>query len=161
MPRLLFPQGGGMNVIDLKGIVIPSINNKYIVARIRGRPQLVVDRRYREFKKLLISCARKVKIEPPYAIRIDVTCYIDIDNCVKAVLDALEESGILVNDRHVEELLIRKTPTKRGQLSSLLVDVDVAKIKIHRSIEYPQTFQICSSDLPSYSNLSLTSFHSV
>ena len=50
---------------------------------------------------------------------------IDIDNRIKAVLDALEHAGVFDDDFHVDHIhMIRGTPTKGGLLHVTIEEID-------------------------------------
>ena len=102
-----------MKVIDIENIKIASINNKYGVNRRTGN--LFITPEYRDFKALMIASARKYKIDPPYIVQIEIGTYIDIDNCIKPILDALESRGIIDNDKNVLRLDVEKESLKKNQ----------------------------------------------
>ena len=53
--------------------------------------------------------------------------YLDIDNAIKVTLDALQEKGVIDDDKNVLELNIIKVPAKRGTPGSITVYVDPIK----------------------------------
>lgn len=113
-----------MKVIDLKNIKLASINGKYDYNPKTGK--LFLSPEYRKFKKFLIDEIKsntKLTINPPYYVEIRVKTYLDIDNCIKVILDACEESGVIDNDKHVYGLLVLKEELKKGTKSSLEVHV--------------------------------------
>ena len=99
--------GDVMNeIINLENIKVPSVNQKY-----GYNPQTkraFVNREYTQFKKLLTASAVKMKVEPPYYVLIEKSCYIDIDNDIKIILDSLEDAGVIENDRSVLKLQVIK-----------------------------------------------------
>jgi Holliday junction resolvase RusA-like endonuclease len=106
-----------MMVINLENIKFASLNKKYY-------GNFGLTKEYREFKKLLTLNCLKVKINPPYRVEIIVRAYQDIDNFIKPVLDSLQESGVIDNDKNVESLIVTKDQSKRGELGWIEVYVD-------------------------------------
>jgi Holliday junction resolvase RusA-like endonuclease len=47
--------------------------------------------------------------------------YNDYDNILKPISDALQDAGVINNDRNIHAVDIEKYPIKRGQLGSLSV----------------------------------------
>lgn len=111
-----------MIIIDLENIKLKSINNKYGFNPKSRRLYLTPE--YRDFKNLLIKNAWIKQIDPPYNVFIEMESAIDIDNALKCILDALQESGCISDDKHVHNLTIKKTPAKRGALNKLRVSVE-------------------------------------
>lgn len=108
-----------VRVIDLDNVKIASVNQKYNVSR--TTKQLFLNPEYRKFKELLVASCSDVKVEPPYRMRIEQRCYTDIDNAIKVTLDALQEAGVIQNDRHVLELSVIKEHIKRNAPGSIRV----------------------------------------
>ena len=106
-----------MKIIDLENIKIPSINRKYILSR--GR--LILSDEYRIWKNYLSkSCTRK-KLKGPYRIEIYIDTNKDIDNCVKLIIDAVEDAGIIDDDKNITQLFISKQHIKKGRPEKLIV----------------------------------------
>jgi Holliday junction resolvase RusA-like endonuclease len=104
-------------VIDLENVKFVSLNNRY-----RGKYHLTEE--YKVFKELLFVVAKRIKIDPPYSVRIDAKCYHDIDNFIKPILDTLQKVKIIKDDKLVEHLLVNKEPGKRGRPGRLEVYVE-------------------------------------
>jgi Holliday junction resolvase RusA-like endonuclease len=110
-----------MTVIDICEIDIVSINMKFM----KGRSgKLFLHPEYRAFKEELAFCCRRVRMKPPYSVTIQIKTGTDIDNSTKAILDALQASGVIEDDKYVEELKIKKIPQKRRQRGAIKVDVE-------------------------------------
>lgn len=113
-----------MKVIDLKNIKLTSINGKYGYNPKLKRFYLTPE--YRKFKKLLtqeIKYNTSITIKPPYYVEIRIKTNLDIDNCIKVILDALEDSGVIDNDKNILGLLILKQEIDKKIKSSLEVYV--------------------------------------
>ena len=110
-----------MRVLDISEIKIASINGKYEVGR-NGR--LFLSPKYRAFKDELVLRCRMARIQPPYAVTISIATPCDIDNSIKAILDALQAKGVITDDKHVRRLAVDKREVRRGQSGALIVDVD-------------------------------------
>ena len=106
-----------MKVLELHNIKIPSINNKY-------NKNFSLTREYRAFKDMLLHSLKRAVLIGPYAVHVLYSGYIDIDNPIKAILDALETKGIIDNDKYILSLRVNKAPLKRGQAGSLIVHVE-------------------------------------
>jgi Holliday junction resolvase RusA-like endonuclease len=104
-------------VIDLQKIKLRSVNKKYINRNFKLSPE------YSSFKELMYYSIDKPKekILKPYTVAILMKTYIDIDNPIKAILDALADRKLIVNDRKVLRLLVDKIEEKRGYPSNLEV----------------------------------------
>lgn len=109
-----------MLVLDIAEIQIASINNKF---RKNSKGQLYLSPEYRQFKTDLTKCCRGVTLKPPYAVSIELSTATDADAPIKAILDALQDKGVIDDDANVLELSVRKKPIKRGRLGSVQVDV--------------------------------------
>jgi hypothetical protein len=104
-----------IKIIDIDNVKIPSVNRKY-----NGNFTLTKD--YRTFKKIIASnCFCPVIVDPPYAIRIVFSGYIDIDNPVKCILDGISDAGAIANDRDVLSLHVDKTAIGRGKPGAIAV----------------------------------------
>ena len=59
---------------------------------------------------------------------------IDIDNRIKAVLDALEDAGVFNNDFQVDHLeIIRGEPVKNGGIRVLIETIDKTSSSLNES----------------------------
>lgn len=108
-----------MELVNLK-TKIPSVNNKYCYNPKIGR--LFLSKKYRDFKTLIENECIDVKLKPPYSVTIYYSMYLDIDNPLKATLDGIRE--VLSDDKDILELHVLKTPTKRGSIGSVIIDVE-------------------------------------
>jgi len=104
-------------IIDLKKFKLISINEKYCSRSFKLSPKY---RAFKEFIKYSIV-KPKQKIEKPYSVIILIKTYIDIDNPIKATLDAMEEHGLIINDKKVLRLIVDKEEEKRGYPSDFQV----------------------------------------
>ncbi len=104
-------------VIDHKNIKLTSINNKYCNRSFKLSPE------YRAFKEFIYYSIRKPvqEVQKPYFVIILVKTYIDIDNPIKATLDAMEDFGLIENDKKVLRLVVDKEEEKRGYPSDFQV----------------------------------------
>lgn len=107
-------------VISLDNLKMESINQKYIISKTTGR--LILSSRYRNFKKLLKESCVPFDEGGPYSIILHMETYLDIDNILKCVIDALGD--IINNDRFVYELHAFKKPLRKGALGRLDVYID-------------------------------------
>jgi len=109
-----------MRVIDVQNIKLTSINRKYMVAR--GR--LILSPEYRAYKKTIgIICRKGRKFDGDLEVVIRHSSKLDIDNPVKATLDALQEAGVYANDRQIKRLIVENDFKNSGTLT-----VDITEI---------------------------------
>lgn len=109
-----------MRVIDIENIKLTSVNRKYTIAR--GKRQLVLSPEYRTFKTAISRSARRVtEFTTPVRIRIFHSSRLDVDNPVKAIMDGLQDAGILANDRLVKSLIVDVDHKNEGRLT---VDIE-------------------------------------
>ena len=107
-----------IKLLDVNNISIVSANRRLI----RAHGRMINNPDYAAFKKQLYFMTSNVQpLKPPYKIKIAVSCYIDADNCAKAVLDALQTKGIIDDDKNVLRIEIVKTPIPRGKTGSITV----------------------------------------
>lgn len=107
-------------VIDLEDFNLKSVNDKFVKSKFTGKFCLKTE--YKVFKQILQYAIKKpkVKLDPPYAVHMFIETCLDIDNPIKAILDALE--GIVIkDDKLIHRLIVDKKPRERGQMSSLRV----------------------------------------
>ena len=114
-----------VEVIDFK---LLSVNRKFFTYRNR----MIMSKDYRDFYNNLEKIFNESEkpsepIEHPCKTRIEVWTYNDIDNIVKPIHDILEKTGYIKNDRLINQTLIIKTPVKRGELSTLRVELSEIK----------------------------------
>lgn len=110
-----------MKVIYIENIKLVSINQKFGMNKLANK--LYLNEPYRKLKDQLISACVNTSIKSPYNISIEMSAYVDIDNCIKVILDALQSKGVIDNDKNVLELLVNKKQIKRGRAGSLAVYV--------------------------------------
>jgi Holliday junction resolvase RusA-like endonuclease len=114
-----------IKIIDIEGIKIASINQKYGFAN--GRAYLT--KQYRDFKRLIVMPCKKFKLDGPYRLQIEFGGYIDIDAPIKCILDGIATAGVICNDREVYELKVIKYPQKKGADNWLIVHIETIKIE--------------------------------
>jgi len=109
-----------MRVIDVQNMKLISVNRKYMVAR--GR--LILSPEYRAYKKTIgIICRKGRKFDGDLEVVIRHSSKLDIDNPVKATLDALQEAGVYANDRQIKRLIVENDFKNSGTLT-----VDITEI---------------------------------
>lgn len=106
-------------IINLENIKFSSINNKFGYNPKTGK--FYVNKAYTEFKDLIMYSVLGNMFYPPYEIYIEIETYLDIDNCLKAVLDGLEEGGVIDDDKNILSLKIKKTKIPKNKLGALRV----------------------------------------
>jgi Holliday junction resolvase RusA-like endonuclease len=116
-----------IKIIDIEGIKIASINQKYGYNRTLGRA--FISKEYSQFKKLVIMSCKKLRLDGPYRLQIEFGGYIDIDAPIKCIMDGIETAGVIYNDREVYELKVIKYPQKKGADNWLIVHIDTIKIE--------------------------------
>jgi len=123
-------------VIDLEGIKLKSLNDKFTVSR--KSKNICLKKEYEDFKKILLYSIGELEtpLEPPYFVYIYLETYLDIDNPLKPILDTLEGPAIQ-NDKQIRRLLIDKIPRKRGHPSMLQVYVGTMKGVDHWKLIFP------------------------
>ena len=109
-------------VLSIKNLKFASLNNKYNKNKYTGK--LFLTKSYREFKDLIILCAKKGFIKPPYRMMIRAETALDYDNILKPISDGLEVAGVIDNDKNINEIFIFKKSIKRGQAGSLKVFIE-------------------------------------
>jgi len=96
----------------------PSINNYWIA---RGNTRFV-SKRGRDFKLSVQEYVALHQIESfgGGAVCVDIVLrprdarLMDIDNCIKPILDALQDAGMFDNDRQVHQVSITRGLVKKG-----------------------------------------------
>jgi len=76
---------------------------------------------YKEIKQLYINSFEKIKLEKPYKFAIYVYTYKDIDNVLKPIFDAMQEKGIIEDDKYIIHLDVRKIIQKRNEKEKIIV----------------------------------------
>ena len=116
-----------VKILDIPSIKIVSINQKYILAK--GSRRLILNPTFRDFKMQLCHYAERylalAELDPwPITkVHIELKTYVDIDACIKVVLDGVC-LAMECNDRDILELRVTKEKLKRGQPSSIRVYVE-------------------------------------
>jgi len=96
----------------------PSINNYWIA---RGNTRFV-SKRGRDFKLAVQEyvAAHQLQSFGGGAVTVDIVLrprdarLMDIDNCIKPILDALQDAGLFDNDRQVHQVSITRGLVKKG-----------------------------------------------
>jgi len=96
----------------------PSINNYWIA---RGNTRFV-SKRGRDFKLAVQEyiAAHQLESFGGGAVTVDIVLrprdarLMDIDNCIKPILDALQDAGLFDNDRQVHQVSITRGLVKKG-----------------------------------------------
>ena len=116
-----------MIVIQIDDIKLKSLNQGYRFNRKTGR--MYINKDYRQFKdeitKLTNLNARDLK--PPYQVSIEFESYLDIDNPIKAILDGIEDSEVIKNDKDILRLFVIKRHIPRGRPGKLKITVESIK----------------------------------
>jgi Holliday junction resolvase RusA-like endonuclease len=121
-----------IKVIDIDNIKLGRVNQKF--GKNWKTNKLYLLDEYRKFKDLIQLITRKVKIDPPYAVKIEVETYADIDSFIKPLLDGIQTAGTITTDKEVRHLVVLKTPGKKGRPSSLKVYVGSLAENIEKEV---------------------------
>ena len=121
-----------IKVIDIDNIKLGRVNQKF--GKNSKTNRLYLLKEYRDFKDLIQLITRKIRIEPPYAVKIEVQTYADIDSFIKPLLDGIQSAGTITTDKEVRHLVVIKTPGKRGKPSSLKVYVSSLADNIEKEV---------------------------
>jgi crossover junction endodeoxyribonuclease RusA len=106
----------------------PTINTYYRAFNNR----IILSAAGREYKKLVKNHVILQGLQPLKDSKLKITMRlhprdkrkIDIDNRIKAVLDALENAGLFNDDFQIDELIIRRgVPIKDGKLYVLIEEI--------------------------------------
>lgn len=116
-----------IKILDLKKIKIASVNKKYGYNPKAGK--LYLTKEYKDFKNLVTESViiPNIIIEKPYSVTVFIETPHDIDNYLKPLFDALEKSGVIENDKYINELRIKKKTIKKGTKSSIQVFLNDCK----------------------------------
>lgn len=96
----------------------PTVNNMFVNVKGEGRYK---SKEYREWRKAAISelhaqmwtQPKGRHLEQPIDVFLDIqrpTKTSDVDNRIKPILDALQEAGVIADDRYVEAVFARWSP---------------------------------------------------
>lgn len=126
-----------IQILNIKNIRMCSVNNKYI-----GR-SFAISPDYRNFKKLIKALTKKIPCKPPYYFYVELKMYMDIDNPMKVIQDAMCEK-LEINDRDILGVHIVKETQKRGLPGELRIWLDDEKqyfkmrnVSQHRGTDTP------------------------
>lgn len=93
----------------------PSVNAMY-----RRNPHGFGLFKTKDAKAWIKECSSCIKVKKPLSGRVDVSINFyffrdrDVDNCIKAVLDVLQEYGVVENDRQVFSVVATKAMDKEN-----------------------------------------------
>jgi Holliday junction resolvase RusA-like endonuclease len=97
----------------------PSVNAMFIKSKPGSRRGKALSPQYVAWRKDVDETFERYgygMLERPYgvSIRINVNNQSDIDNRVKAVLDALVRNGVIYGDQWIDELFVKRDRTVTG-----------------------------------------------
>jgi len=100
----------------------PSVNNAWRMVRVGNRCRMVQSREGRAYR--IRACAQLASVGRPMLacpMRVVVTLHPpdrrkkrDVDNTLKALLDALQHGGVICDDSQVQDLRVLKTDPVKG-----------------------------------------------
>ena len=116
-----------MITLKAENIKLISSNQRLV----QGKGRWYANPKYAESKTLLYWHVKKcLKDYPDFkmlkeniGIIINVKTYNDIDNCIKIILDCLQDLKVIENDRAVISLAVNKIQIKKGKPDSVEVKV--------------------------------------
>jgi len=101
-----------MIILDLTNVALPRVNDRY-------NKNFSLTKSYREGKENLkieiVKQCGNLKVNPPHYMDIQVGTYLDIDSFLKPLFDAMQESGLIKNDKDILQVNIVKTALKRNE----------------------------------------------
>ena len=105
-----------IKILDLENIKVVGKNKKHQPVFIHGKVRQVLTAEYRDFKKLLVLCLKNktIRFDKADKLYFEFDMYHDADSPIGCLFDALEESGIVDNDRNILNYEVVKNPIKRG-----------------------------------------------
>ena len=105
-----------IKILDIENIKIVGVNDwKY--------NNNVLTDEYRAFKEeiyyTMLQQIGKIKIPAPQRIGMIIDTYLDFDNPIKPIIDAIEP--VFGNDRNILDFHLCKRPIKKGQLGKIKI----------------------------------------
>jgi len=105
----------------------PSVNTYW--RNFRGNT--VLSKSGREFKAAVSECVIEQNVPKYHKERLEVTLWLyprskvvtDLDNRLKAVLDALEDAGVYDNDGQIDVLMIQRGEIRKGGGVDVMIEV--------------------------------------
>jgi len=102
-----------MIILDLDNVILPRVNDRY-------NKNFSLKASYREGKEnlkreILNRCGNIKCFKAPHYVDIEVGTHLDIDSCIKPLIDSIQESGLIENDKNILYLNVVKRPLKRNE----------------------------------------------
>ena len=90
-----------------------STNNLWKPVKRGKHAYMIASKEYLDWQALAgltLNTQRPGLVEGPYALTITVSSKWrgDLDNCIKAASDVLQSQGVIENDKHAQEITIRR-----------------------------------------------------
>ena len=90
-----------------------STNNLWKPVKRGKHAYMIASKEYLDWQSLAgltLNTQRPGLVEGPYALTITVSSKWrgDLDNCIKAASDVLQSQGVITNDKHAQEITIRR-----------------------------------------------------
>jgi crossover junction endodeoxyribonuclease RusA len=106
----------------------PSINNYWLASGHRR----FISERGKKFKKAVAEYVLIKKVQSFGSVPLEISIWIqprskvlmDIDNCIKPILDAMQDAGMFDNDRQVHQVSITRGLVKKGGGGCIVVVED-------------------------------------
>jgi Holliday junction resolvase RusA-like endonuclease len=101
-------------MIRLETTIPPSANNAYPTGAHGKRFPTAEVKSWKSALGWNFAASRMKPIRGPYAVTIEVDrkCRRDLDNLAKVTLDALVDAGATDDDKHLQEITIRRADVK-------------------------------------------------
>ena len=114
----------------------PSSNTYYRSIKVGNSCRVVMSKKGREYKKTVAEIIEQMRIEDsgfknsiPVAVRLSVSVVLnaptrrkyDLDNRTKALLDALEDAGVYLDDEQIDSLSIRRGEIQKGGCAVVVI----------------------------------------
>ena len=108
-------------VLDIENVRLPRVNERYnrnfsLTAAYRQGKRDLVDH-------ISLTTKGKGKLQPPYRVDIEVGTHLDADSFIKPLFDAMQEAGVIDNDKNITGISVMKTPVKRNQPNWIKVEL--------------------------------------